>query len=340
MPRSLRLRVRIKGRNVDDVEVLLATYNGERFLREQVDSILGQSYADVRVTARDDGSADGTVAILEEYERRFPGRFRVVRDAASARGGAKWNFIRLLELSTAPYVCLADQDDVWKRDKVRDSMGAMMELRERHGDDVPLLVFSDLEVVDDELRPIHPSFWTVTRIAPGNIHRLQRLVTQNVLTGCTAMLNRRLAKLAVRMPEDVFMHDGWIAVIASAMGAAAYLNEPTVLYRQHERNVVGVQKPKPAALVPRWRFHDLRREQWERSEQQAAALLRTMRDELPERSVRLLEAYSACETSPYRLRRVWNLLRYGFFVNAVRPNLAMLWYLWDMDAAKRQTSER
>ena len=66
---------------MDDVEVLLATYNGERFLREQVDSILGQSYADVRVTARDDGSADGTVAILEEYERRFPGRFRVVRDA-------------------------------------------------------------------------------------------------------------------------------------------------------------------------------------------------------------------------------------------------------------------
>ncbi len=317
------------------VEVLLATYNGERFLREQVDSILSQSYGSLRITARDDGSSDGTVGILEGYERRYPERFRVLRDGVRA-GGAKWNFVRLMEQSTAPFVCLADQDDVWKRDKVRDSMAAMLGLRERHGDEVPLLVFSDLEVVDAELRSLYPSFWRLGRIAPGNIHRLERLLTQNVLTGCTAMLNRRLAQLAVRMTDEVFMHDGWIAVIASAMGAAAYLDEPTVLYRQHESNVVGAKKVARAKLIPRWRFHDLRREQWERSERQGAALLRVMRGELPERAVRLLEAYTACETSPYRLRRVWNLVRHGFFVNAVRPNLAMLWYLWDMKAAKRQ----
>ena len=317
------------------VEVLLATYNGERFVREQIESILAQDYPQVRVVARDDGSSDGTVGILDEYERRYPERFRVVRDGVRS-GGAKWNFIRLLRQSTAGYVCLADQDDVWKPNKARDSMGAMGKLEAKHGGEIPLLVFSDLEVVDAELRVIFPSFWKVQRIAPENIGRLERLVTQNVLTGCTAMLNRRLVSLAAEMPKEVFMHDGWIALIAGAMGKASYLREPTVLYRQHGGNVVGVEEPEPAALIPRWRFHDERRKQWERSETQSAALLRVHGEKLPERSARLLRAYSVCETSPNRVRRVTTLLRHRFFVNAVRPNLAMLWYLWDMKAAKRQ----
>lgn len=318
------------------VEVLLATYNGERFLREQIDSILRQTYPTVRVLARDDGSADGTRAILEEYAGRYPETFALM-PADGSTGGAKWNFVRLLERSTAPYVCLADQDDVWKPNKVRDSMEAMRGLERAHGGDIPLLVFSDLEVVDAELRVLYPSFWKLTRISPANIHRLERLVTQNVLTGCTAMLNRQLARLAAVMPAEVFMHDGWIALIASAMGKAAYLPEATVLYRQHGSNVVGAKKAKRAALIPQWRFHDERRKQWERSETQGAALLRVHGAELPERAARLLRAYSMCETSPNRVRRVTTLLRHRFFVNAVRPNLAMLWYLWDMKAAKRQS---
>ncbi len=316
------------------VDVLLATYNGERFLREQIDSILAQSYAPLGILARDDGSTDTTVEILSEYEQRFPNRFRVLRSGEST-GSAKWNFIRLLEASASPYACLADQDDVWKQDKVRESMAAMHRLEETHGSEAPLLVFSDLEVVDDALRPLYPSFWRLQRIAPGNIHRFERLLTQNVLTGCTALLNRRLARLSVRMTDDAFMHDGWIALIASAMGGAAYLNEPTVLYRQHASNVVGVQKAKRASLFPRWRYHDKRRAQWERSELQGAALLRAFGGELPERALKLLRAYSVCEASPSRVKRVWTLLRHRFFVNALRPNLAILWYLWDMDAAKR-----
>src|SRR5271170_623792 len=99
------------------VEVLLATCNGERFLREQIDSILAQDYENIRILARDDGSTDSTVAILAEYGERFPGRFRVMPVQTPA-GSAKGNFLLLMKESTAGHICFADQDDVWLRDKV------------------------------------------------------------------------------------------------------------------------------------------------------------------------------------------------------------------------------
>ena len=103
--------------SLTEVEILLATYNGARFLREQIDSILAQDYGNIRVLARDDGSSDGTVEILHQYAKRFPGRFRVMPSSAPT-GSAKNNFLLLMKASTADYVCFADQDDVWLPAKV------------------------------------------------------------------------------------------------------------------------------------------------------------------------------------------------------------------------------
>ena len=221
-----------------DVEVLLATLNGERFLREQIESILAQSYGRVRVLARDDGSRDGTAAILAEYARRYPERFRVL-DAGEPSGSAKGNFVRLMRAATGEYVCFADQDDVWLPEKVRLSVRAMEELESKRGAQLPLLVFSDLRVVDDDLRTLHPSMWREARLNPQNVHRLERLVGLNVVTGCTMMINGTLLALGRRMPEAATMHDRWLSLLASAMGGAAAISQPTVLYRQHDANVIG-----------------------------------------------------------------------------------------------------
>ena len=224
--------------SLPEVEVLLATYNGARFLREQLDSIIAQDYGNIRVLARDDGSNDGTVEILDQYAKRFPGSFRLM-PASAPTGSAKNNFLLLMKASRADHICFADQDDVWLPDKVSRTKHAMDQLQSRWGTKVPLLVFTDLHVVDDRLKILHESFWSHMNIDPDRMERLAKLMVQSVVTGCTAMLNRPLLELSLRMPDEAFMHDRWIGLLASFMGKSNGLRVPTVLYRQHEHNVLG-----------------------------------------------------------------------------------------------------
>ena len=118
------------------MEVLLATYNGARFLREQLDSIFAQDYENLRILARDDGSRDETPQILSEYAQRFPSRFRLL-PTDTATGSAKTNFLKLMQASDADYVCFCDQDDVWLPEKVSTTQRAMSGLEERWGRDTP-----------------------------------------------------------------------------------------------------------------------------------------------------------------------------------------------------------
>ncbi len=318
------------------IQVLLATYNGQRFLQAQIDSIFAQTYRDVTILARDDGSTDETAAILHANASAHLGRLRQM-PTGEPSGSAKDNFLRLMDASTAPYVALADQDDVWLPDKLECSMDAMQDLERRHGTTVPLLVFSDLAVVNESLQEVHPSFWAQQHIKPNRIHDLAPLLAQNVVTGCTALLNRALVERCLSMPQNVYMHDWWIALNACAFGHSSVLRRPTVLYRQHEHNVIGARTyPKPK-LVPNWRNHGMRRIHWETRERQAEAMLQVHDAAIPPEKRRVLLDYVRCETSPSRLVRVFTWLRHGFFQTGLRPNLAMLWYLWDMAAAKRNT---
>jgi glycosyltransferase involved in cell wall biosynthesis len=320
------------------VDVLLATYNGESFLREQIDSILSQSYDPLRVMARDDGSKDGTRAILEEYAQRFPERFRLL-PASPATGSAQQNFLRLIQAAVATpgveYLAFADQDDVWLPEKIALEMDAMHRLETSVPAGQPLLVFSDLAVVDQELRMLDPSMWARSRMLPDNAGRLQRILVQNVVTGCTAVINRPLAVLASQMPHQAYMHDWWIALLASVFGSTAFVTQPTVLYRQHGGNLLGATSLAPPRGIPKWRYHGPRRAQWELSARQAEALLAVHGASIPDQKRDVIERLLRCETHPNPFVRAWSWLRGGFFLTSgLRPNLAMLWYLWDMKAAK------
>lgn len=310
------------------VEVLLATYNGERFLREQIESIRRQDYLNIWVLARDDGSIDGTAAILGEYAARDPERFRVLAGGKRA-GGARANFLQLMAAAALPYVCFADQDDVWCPEKVRLSVEAMRKLEERCGVETPLLVFSDLRVVDAELKTTEASLWEQARIRPESVHRLERLLGQNVVTGCTAMINRPMLELARRMPAEAAMHDRWIGLLAASMGAAACVRAKTVLYRQHGANVVGAAAVDDSlnGMAVRARYDtDRRRERW-RSEMQAEALLRVHGAEMPAGRREVLGAYLRSGRSGSRMERVGTTLRYGFYRSGLLRNLAMVFDL-------------
>jgi glycosyltransferase involved in cell wall biosynthesis len=307
------------------VEILLAAYNGGRFLREQIDSILTQDYVNLRVLARDDGSSDETVNILNEYANRFPDRFRVM-PPSPATGSARENFILLMRESSAQYVCLSDQDDVWLLNKVSRTKQAMDQLESRWGTDLPLLVFTDLQVVDSQLRNLHESFWTHEKIEPDRMDHLALLLGQSVVTGCTMMLNRRLLELSLQMPDEAPMHDRWIGLVASAMGKTSAVRTQTVLYRQHDRNVVGVKEKSESLreVVRRLIKKDARRAQWKINQRQAKAFLKIYTGKLSAKHNALISAYLRCGSSRSRLLRIAIFIRYGIYRLSSLRDLAVM----------------
>jgi glycosyltransferase involved in cell wall biosynthesis len=321
--------VRLEAGGLSDqptVEVLLATYNGERFLREQIDSILTQDYVNLRVLARDDGSSDATVGILNEYAQRFPSRFRVMPPGPGT-GSPKDNFLLLMRASSAQYIGFSDQDDIWLPDKVSRTKQAMDELESRWGSDTPLLVFTDAHVVDDQLRTVHESFWTHARIEPDRIHDLALLLGRNVVTGCTMLLNRRLLELSFAMPSEASMHDRWIGLLACATGKACVVKAQTLLYRQHDRNVAGIGKRTVSLpeLLRRLVKRDARQMQWAISQRQAEAFLRTYAAQLSQEHRVLLRAYLQCGARESRIFRITTFIRYGFYrCNSIRDLAIMI----------------
>lgn len=317
-----------------EIEVLLATYNGERFLREQIDSILTQDYPDIRVLARDDGSSDGTPAILREYAAQFPDRFHVMPATAPA-GGAKENFLLLMKASTASYICFADQDDVWLPDKVSQTMQAMAQLESQWGFETPLLVFTDLQVVDDELNILYKSFWTKMAIDPKWIHQFKKLLPGAVVTGSTMMLNRSLLSLSLRMPPEAFMHDRWISLLTSAFGKSHAVDRQTVLYRQHSSNVVGLgENAAPVPFLRRLRNANSPVVSWRRNQRQARSLLTTHGAEMPEDKREILKAFLRCETDANRFARVGLFFRHRFYTPGWLALLATLLHLFKADRSE------
>ena len=222
----------------DRVDILLATYNGERFLAEQLDSLIAQTHKNWRILARDDGSTDGTLALLKAYKAQLVDKMEIIDDSVGNLGSVG-NFSALMEASSAPYVAFCDQDDVWRPEKLAVGLAAVTRLEKRWGVETPCLSFSDLEVVDEALNSTASSFWDHENISPDRASELSRVLSQNVVTGCTAVLNRSLAALAAPIPVDAVVHDWWVAITAAAFGRVAPVPQTTMLYRQHGENETG-----------------------------------------------------------------------------------------------------
>lgn len=209
------------------VSIALCTYNGERFLRPQLDSLLGQDYPNLEVVAVDDGSTDGTVAILEEYAARDP-RLRVFRNPRNL--GYRGNFERALGLCTGELVAPSDQDDVWRTDKLRlltETLGGAA------------AVYSDSELVDETLRPTGRRL--SDKFAMGRIGDPAAFVFANCVSGHAMAIRRAVVERALPVPEGVF-HDWWLAFVAAGSGGVAWCPEALVQYRQHDKSVTDITR--------------------------------------------------------------------------------------------------
>lgn len=217
--------------------ILLSVYNGENFLKEQLDSLLSQTYKDVEILIRDDGSIDRSLEILNLYD------FLILKNNGNV--GIKKSFEILLsfalENSMSEYFIFCDQDDIWNKNKVETTYHKIQELENTYGKFIPLLVHSNLVVVDQNLDVLSTSFWKYQHIDPSK-DSLNRLLLHNTVTGCAMMINRALAEKVKNIPKEAIMHDWWIAMVASAFGKIAYINEPLMLYRQHSANDIGAKK--------------------------------------------------------------------------------------------------
>ncbi|NOT46609.1 MAG: glycosyltransferase family 2 protein [Acidobacteria bacterium] len=222
------------------IDIMMSTFNGARFLSEQIDSILSQDHAEFRLLVRDDGSSDDTIGILNAYASRDR---RVVRlNDELGNLGASASFFVLIARSEANLLMLSDQDDAWLPDKISRTLDRMNDLIEQHGNETPLAVFTDLKVVDENLEVVNESFWEYQKLDPSISRDWRSLLAQNVVTGCTLMINRASKSAVLPCELSGMQHDHWIAAKIAKLGHIGFVAEPTVLYRQHGANVEGARK--------------------------------------------------------------------------------------------------
>ena len=293
------------------IRILLAAYQGAAFLPAQLDSLLLQTYPDLEIVVSDDGSTDGSAEILGEYAAAHPEKIRYYRSGRRF-GSSQAHFLHLLRrFGDAPYLMFCDQDDVWHRDKAARTLEA---LRAQCPDpSVPALIHTDLRVVDRDLRQISPSFLHLSGL-DGEALSLPRLLTQNVVTGCTVLINRALSELfrAAPEPENILMHDWYLALLAAACGKIFFLDEATMDYRQHGANVVGAKNVRSPGYVFRKLLQSGARKAFLDTTAQAASLLAAFSPAMPEANREILRQYSrlpACS----KWRRMQIYRRFGFW---------------------------
>lgn len=232
---------------MEKVIVLLSTYNGERYLAEQLESLVAQKDVDVEILVRDDGSKDATVAMLDEWQEKG-----ALSWYTSANLGPGKSFIHLLQ-TAAPgnYYAFCDQDDVWLPEKLSVTMDKMRAV-EAENPGKPVIIHTDMNVVDESLNIIHDSFWRSSGLRPDILRTFPYLCTCNSVNGCTIVMNSVARELILEkyVEHDIIIHDVISALtVAYHGGIIDYVETPTVLYRQHSSNVVGAMEYSKARAI-------------------------------------------------------------------------------------------
>ena len=225
------------------IDILLSTYNGERFLQKQIDSILTQTHTEWRLLIRDDGSSDNTYAILKEYQQNNPEKIIIFSNNINQNIGVIKSFEFLLQQSNNEYIMFCDQDDIWLPNKIEISFNTIKELEAKHSQSTPIAIHSNLTLIDENENLLHNSFWQFANIRPNILNtNIKFLAISNSATGCTMMINQALKNIVLPFPEKVYMHDMLIALTACKHGILHPIYQPLILYRQHNNNTIGAIK--------------------------------------------------------------------------------------------------
>lgn len=228
----------------DTIDILMATYNGEQYIKEQLKSIENQTYKNWYLIISDDCSTDNTMSIIKEFKNQYPTKVNII-DNTKSSGSAKNNFFNLFKYSKNKYVACCDQDDVWLDNKLEIMYNALKEEEKQFDKRTPILVYSDLMVVDCDLNIIDKSFFDYSQLRK-RIRGVNDLLIENSITGCAMMFNSNLKEYLLKPYnlDKIIMHDWLAGLVAYSFGAAIFINQPLVKYRQHGDNSVGANSPK------------------------------------------------------------------------------------------------
>ncbi|ESS17858.1 glycosyltransferase family 2 protein [Streptococcus mutans] len=288
------------------VNILMSTYNGQEFIAQQIQSIQKQTFENWNLLIRDDGSSDETPKIIADFAKS-DARIRFINADKRENFGVIKNFYTLLNYEKADYYFFSDQDDVWQPQKLELTLASV----EKENNQIPLMVYTDLTVVDRDLQVLHDSM-IKTQSHHANTSLLEEL-TENTVTGGTMMVNHCLAKQWKQCYDDLIMHDWYLALLAASLGKLIYLDETTELYRQHESNVLGARTW--SKRLKNWlRPHRLVKKYWwlvTSSQQQASHLLEL---DLPAANKAIIQAYVTLLDQSFLNRIKW-LKQYGFAKN-------------------------
>lgn len=292
------------------IDILMATYNGERYIEEQLDSIIKQHDTNWRLLVRDDCSQDNTSQIIQRYQIRYPEKIFLIPSTEHS-GSAMNNFFKLLDYAENEYIMFADQDDVWKSDKIALTLRKMREMEIQYGKDIPLLVHTDLCVVDETLHTINPSIFAMQNMDYQR-DKFNHLLATNIVTGCTMLFNQSLLKLLKEKPKTAVMHDMWIALVAAAFGEIGFVNKATMLYRQHGNNANGVKEVKSLSYVIKEvaRLWDVKKSLKLRYHQ-AEEFLKMYEGLLDEEQINLLQEYAQLQHKNL-ISKAYILFKYDF----------------------------
>ena len=298
------------------VLILLPVYNGARYLRTQLDSLLAQSIQNSLIICRDDGSSDDSAAILEDYAQQLPHRFRIQR-AQIGNVGASANIALLMQSvlenelissTNPPYIALSDQDDLWYPEKLARCL-AVMRSEEMQNPELPVVVHSDLRVVAEDGRLIASSFAGYQGLTPLCNSFASQLVC-NTVTGCTTLFNAALLKKALPIPPQAIMHDWWLGLVAQAFGRVCYIDVPMLDYRQHDANTVGAREYQTGGHFFKRLLDTSNNPVFQSTAQQAQAFARQYRDVLSTKQQLILGAGKVLAIrNPALQKSVYRLLR-------------------------------
>lgn len=201
------------------ISVCIATYNGGKYIREQISSILPQLDTDDEIIVSDDGSNDNTISIIKDLKDR---RINIIDGAH--RKSPIWNFEKAIQNAKGDYIFLADQDDVWQEDKVKISLEYLKKYD---------CIISDAIVVDADLNTTNDSFFALNNTKDGKIYNL---LVKNGYLGCCMAFNRKVLESSLPFPDKTPMHDIWIGNVACFKHTVKFIPEKLILFRRHNNN--------------------------------------------------------------------------------------------------------
>ncbi|HGI2190234.1 TPA: glycosyltransferase family 2 protein [Streptococcus agalactiae] len=303
------------------VNILMTTYNGEKFLAQQIESIQKQTFKEWNLLIRDDGSSDKTCDIIRNFTAK-DSRIRFINENEHHNLGVIKSFFTLVNYEVADFYFFSDQDDVWLPEKLSVSL----EAAKHKASDVPLLVYTDLKVVNQELNILQDSMIRA-QSHHANTTLLPEL-TENTVTGGTMMINHALAEKWFT-PNDILMHDWFLALLAASLGEIIYLDLPTQLYRQHDNNVLGARtmdkrfkilREGPKSIFTRyWKLiHD--------SQKQASLIVDKYGDIMTVTDLELIKCFIKIDKQPFMTRLRW-LWKYGYSKNQFKHQVVFKWLI-------------